>query len=112
MSLFKNIDLKLILAIGLMLISNLGYLGYAVPLLNIPLSWKIVVAPAMVLFGHITYNLGLAIAGVHILCYLRKKHFSPRLVWNQIVLFWQAFRHLLKHHRFPKKKADYDRTRR
>ncbi|MBU0580697.1 MAG: hypothetical protein KKA19_05935 [Candidatus Margulisbacteria bacterium] len=85
----RKISTKTLIALLLMLISNLGWFLpiTIIPLLKIPLKTKTILATSSIIFGHITYNLGLFLAGARIVHHLQKKKINLHWFWNQSILF-------------------------
>jgi len=85
----QNPDKKLLVAVILMLISNLGWILplFVIPWLPLTIELRVALASIFVIFGHITYNLGLFIAGSKMISFLRRrKDYNLISVISQIKL--------------------------
>jgi len=90
----KEIDRKLFIAVFLMIISNLGWMVplFIVPWLSISIETRVIVISSFVIMGHITYNLGLFIAGSRVIKRLKQtKNFHLVSIFSQLRLFWFMF---------------------
>jgi hypothetical protein len=84
---------KVVLALFLILISNLGWLLpiTVVPFLKMDLEHKGFIVALCVIFGQITFNLGLLLAGAHALKLIRDKKEDIHLFWIQARLLLVSF---------------------
>ena len=81
---------KVLTGISLMLISHLGWI---VPLILLPLlhdSLKIqaLIVFVCLVFGNITYNLGMFLVGAEFVARMKLNHINMRWLWVQARLFW------------------------
>jgi hypothetical protein len=82
---------KITFALFLMLISNLGWILpiLLVPLLEYSLEIKAFLVAGLIVFGQVTYNLGLLLVGANIYKRLKKKHINLKYVWTQASVFFK-----------------------
>jgi len=99
----KTIDLKVTIALVLIIGSNLGWLLpiTLIPWLNLPVKTKAILSSISIVMGHVTYNLGLFLVGERIVRQLKKKNINLQWLWNQAKVFVQVLKHLVRHRKFP-----------
>jgi len=81
----KNIDTKFIIALSLMLISNLGWIIplSVIPWLGVSVEERAVLATGFIIFGQITYNIGLLMLGKKVINKLKKRKINFKYFWVQ-----------------------------
>ncbi|MFC1516958.1 transporter suffix domain-containing protein [Candidatus Margulisiibacteriota bacterium] len=87
----KLFNFKGLFAVFLMAISNLGWAlpVFLIPFLEIPLKTKALLTTSLIVFGQVTFNLGLILLGGQVIHRLRKEKINLKHIGDQ-------FRILLK----------------
>jgi hypothetical protein len=106
MTISKFLSPKVIFALSLMLISNLGWI---VPLITVPwLPWTVEQETAWaifwIVFGQITYNIGLFLAGAVLIKKLRARKVVLEYFWNQYRLLKRFLKKLSSRRTFSVKR--------
>ncbi len=89
---------RLVIALSLMLLSNLGWLLPItfIPFLPISLEDKAVAVTLSIIMGHVLYNAGLILAGSHVVHLVKRHRQNLIFFWTQAGMF---FRSLMKNFR-------------
>ena len=89
---------KVIAGLVLILVSHLGWIVPALVVLlwEVSVQVKGVVIAGGVIFGNITFNLGLVFVGANLFKRLKSKNLNLKLVWNQVGVFVGVVRKRIK----------------
>ncbi|MFC1477919.1 hypothetical protein ACFL57_00485 [Candidatus Margulisiibacteriota bacterium] len=85
---------KTFLGLALMLLSHLGWIipVTLIPLLNMSLQANAILVTACVIYGNVTYNLGMVLFGADIVKRLRHKGINLKWLWVQIGVLKKVLR--------------------
>lgn len=94
----KHINPKILTALSLMLISNLGWLIplTIVPWLEINIQHKALIGGACLVFGQVTYNIGLFMLGADLLKKLRRKKIRLQAINQQFSILVRLIKKRVK----------------
>jgi len=84
--------IRLVFAFLLMLLSNLGWLLpiTLIPFLPLSLEDKAFAATFSIIMGHVFYNIGLVLAGSHVVYLVKKHRQNIRFFWIQAQMFFSS----------------------